>query len=397
MGGSERDRLVSLATTATVVAATFIVVACAGGASSNVADSGAAGADGIAPDSGAGDADSADLDSSGGASCVDIRVTPQLLPSVQEWGDFELTIPGASWRVGSALQVAWRGMRISPDDGGGSVARPWLVISSFDCASGALGEQSAHDVFPASSTSQTGAIPAAVMTGSGMVDALVVHATPTPSEVDVALWSATAAGVPSPSSVEVLQAFTGVVWHVGWDGQATVVHGYNVDASSNLRALATRIGPNGEILLPPTWYGGVAKPGAGDYIDHLSTSPVSGITYHLGASGAVVLSGHYRDGTQLPGMVRSRPQRRRLGRARRASSSATRASATSFAVRSSSLAARSASGSVGHRSVPFASLASRRRVPSSATTSQAPSSREKPGAAPAWTRVKRLRAPRRQI
>jgi len=89
----------------------------------------------------------------------------------------------------------------------------------------------------------------------------------------------------------------GVTTHVAWDGEA-----FTIDLRNGSTLYTVRRSPSGELVLPPTEFGGM---GALSYVSYdsghkSSTNPVSGRTFSLEAGGSRWLAGHERNGERVP-------------------------------------------------------------------------------------------------
>ncbi len=240
--------------------------------------------------------------SGAGEGCVDIVMSSKILPPPL---DILGVIPNAFWRNPEGLFLATEGAERIGMFGRHS----WVTLSLFDPATGALLEQSIYDVFPPGRTDlRTGMLSTLDAAIGGLDSGFGVAATrvidPSTVEKDLQLIHGTV-GDPSFESVSLTTASGDTVvflWHVGWDGEAFAIHGHGFSQSpAQLYAFVARVDPDGNELLPFTRYGTVARPGAGQLIDQIATHSETGITFHFGAVGGLLLSAHDREGTTLPG------------------------------------------------------------------------------------------------
>jgi hypothetical protein len=89
----------------------------------------------------------------------------------------------------------------------------------------------------------------------------------------------------------------GVATHVAWDGEALTI-----DLRNGSTLYTVRRSTNGDLMLPPTEFGGM---GALSYVSYdsgykSSTNPVSGRTFSLEAGSSRWLAGHERNGERIP-------------------------------------------------------------------------------------------------
>ncbi len=238
----------------------------------------------------------------GGApdGCVRITVSPQLLGD--EWFRALEAFPGWVWRTPSGLHVAWPGYRSYPEGTQAaflSQTRTWLIVSSFEPATGELLAQREYDLFPADlSYSETWIYAVAGHEDDSFV-AVVEYEPQYETEGSpillvrgqlaqpqllgsVELSTPEVAGVSRPS-------------HVAWDGEA-----YAVQMSDGQSLLVSRVGLDGSLLLPPTAYGVGMGVGYGEQGYHSSTNAESGATFVYAAQSGRWVTGHQRDGSALP-------------------------------------------------------------------------------------------------
>lgn len=239
--------------------------------------------------------------------CMDVFVSPKSTLNADDsceknegdWCNGAISV-GTYTLDGDGLEVGWMGTRYSekitnPSSGG--MSHRWLGITSV--ANGEIKETSLFDLIPQHVGTSRGEY-LKVSNGRDGIRAVLVSWSATYGEVaSQYLYLIVGDAVVSQSVVAAPDALP-VAVHVGWDGEAFVVHGYGgyeqVPGVYGRPLMMRRVSEQGEIVQDWTLFGSTPNVGYGDDGFKVSTDPVSGYSYVLDGS---LLSGHDRQGNPL--------------------------------------------------------------------------------------------------
>jgi hypothetical protein len=223
--------------------------------------------------------------SEGGAptGCVDVVMGRDLFADHGEWSHGVGFCRGGAWGTPGLVHVAWLAWRL---DG-----TPWLVVSTFDAATGAVVRHRRDSLAAPLHWHDDCTAAAGDPFGHFAVAYSRAGASPFPTEWHVALGNVHGSAPPVVTDVGEF-----LVNHIGWDGEAFAVHGEYVP---DLGELVLRIDAAGNVVLAAVLYGAACN-SCYERNEGLVTDADSGISYGFFGGGA--LAGHYRDGTPLPGM-----------------------------------------------------------------------------------------------
>lgn len=227
--------------------------------------------------------------------CVDIVVSPALLPNPGTWGPSRVPIRGGLWRSDAGLHVAWLADKGSDFEKG--LVRRWLVVSTFDPRTGDLLQHQLTDLYPG-----PGSEDQYVTALRGRADGTFAY--------DYSYWGATVesisgsflriADLDAPDDFTETVLFPGgqllerIPSDVGWDGEAFAVHAWG---GGELHV--ARVAEDGTLVLPYEAFGVTGSPGYGEFGYKATTDVTSGRSFVFEANSSRRLNGHERDGTQL--------------------------------------------------------------------------------------------------
>ena len=235
----------------------------------------------------------ADVDAGPPEGCVDIIVDATALDDPSRWYRDPREMPRHPfWVDERGVHVAWLA---SIDDGPVIDGPYFLVVSSFDRATGETVKSRVYDVYPAD-------LPwAGIWDAAGSPDgsfAVVIgHADDSVVDGYVQLVVLGDLDHDEPRAVPLSpwNILDAEIFHVGFDGEAFAVHA--VRGSS---VWLVRLGADGTEVTPPTEVGSIASIWEDSAAFH--TDAETGRTWMAtGLSGGLWLSGHERDGTLLEG------------------------------------------------------------------------------------------------
>jgi hypothetical protein len=225
--------------------------------------------------------------------CIDIIADGRLLPDAGEWEPNPWSMAEQPFfRSEHGLHLAWY-----QEDPWTNAVR--LVVSSFDATTGEHAESRTYVPVPPEVTWGATALWRVAGAPDGSFAVLISHGDSSvpAGNVNKVLFGHVnepelRAVVVAPWSVAVARAF-----HLGWDGEAFALH---AASQTTLDVSFVRYDRYGVPLGPPIDVGRVGSIYPGD--SYFWTDPESGTTW-LASPGndGVLLSGHLRDGTALPG------------------------------------------------------------------------------------------------
>jgi hypothetical protein len=225
--------------------------------------------------------------SAGQEGCVDIRITPDLLPDADAWISGAFGVFGDRdhfWRDSQGVHVLWKPYSAEMEVGP-------VYLSTFDPKTG----EHLGSIMPPELEEKNFGVPVAtgiapdetVAVGSGiLVDGKGRSA--------VALLRTDGS---KPIKIVELQPITvGVILGIGWDGEAFAVHIYPYSSG---QLFVTRLSVEGEILSPLQPFG--YPPGFWDDI-RVATNPISGVSLAVNTANfaQTTVAGHDREGNPLP-------------------------------------------------------------------------------------------------
>ncbi len=221
--------------------------------------------------------------------CLSVVVSLETIEFDESFGVTALN--GGVWRTESGLHVGWRAPQLMPDDS----SRPRVLVATFDPVDGSQTDILEYDVLPANARSNNSNYQGMCGTDTELFATSMrswdEESNPRNQSLligrldDEAYRLEVDLGWPSGEYD---------VTDIGWDGEAFAVHSRN---NGTGEIFVARVSPEGEVLLPLTKYGGTASPGGTPLGYHMSTDPVSGMSYLFDTpSTGRFLSGHDRGG-----------------------------------------------------------------------------------------------------
>ncbi len=238
-----------------------------------------------------------------GDHCVDIVVNRAMFEDRDAWFVNGDSLPGGLWASDNVIHLAWTSYRFL--DGHTTEyltdTAPWLILSSFDEATGAVIRNDRYAPFPPSIKWGEGAIRSFAARADGTF--VVGHEWVTNSgmsfsagigrSTDPTIYTSVSLAEVGPEDTIAAQTFA------AWDGEAFALHAYGAPPQFSLHV--ARVDDQGNVLLPFTQYGITANVPPAVLSHRTATSPESGRTYSFDAEGDTILNGHLRDGSPLPG------------------------------------------------------------------------------------------------
>lgn len=236
----------------------------------------------------------------GGAveGCVDIAITPALLPGPKKWVDVG-HVAGTLWATEGGLRVAWVTYELY-ESWAEKTSIAWLALGTLEPDSATVVDASVYSLFPPDVTYSESAIysfagrpDGAFAVGYGWTEAGT-----RPQRAGIGRLGSPALEntvvLPSASSA----TFIGIQSAAAWDGQAFALHAY--DAPPQFALFVARIDDKANVLLPFTEFGLTPNPSYMVFTDWISTHPTSGRTFVFDAESYRVVNAHERDGKPAP-------------------------------------------------------------------------------------------------
>jgi hypothetical protein len=227
--------------------------------------------------------------------CARILATLPLDDETHEWRNAR-TLPGGVFRTDRGLHFAFAAHYRTTHPLGlpNEFIRTALVLETFDPKTGVLLDQRAYDVFPADVTGSDSAANGVALGPDGRVLFSYGWYDPELGTTPQRALLVDLADAEFRTEVPLLDglAMEPLFSQAAWDGQAFVIHSYDVDGVYSLRVTET-----GELVEPLELFGTGVGEGYSEAGHRVSTDPTSGVSYVV---NDLRVAAHDRDGAPLP-------------------------------------------------------------------------------------------------